>query len=181
MNKHNKQKSREIRAIMRTDKWGRMTYREARRKWKNGTRVVWFSPNGPFMALDNNRLCLSYTKLREFARVHTEILKYANERYLEVEWEHESFSTMLVLRVSGRAFNGKRFGYRQLVDIFDFRLSKCPPEYLASMIIDKLDHELHECGFYPPKLVRPLLEIPEDPYCLTPPTKKFFDMFEKNQ
>ena len=34
MNKYQKQKSREIKALMRSDKWGRMTYKEARRKWR---------------------------------------------------------------------------------------------------------------------------------------------------
>ena len=169
MNKFDKEKSREIRDIMRTDKWGRMTYKEARREWRKGTRVVWFSPEGPWMAFDNNRLCLSHKKLREFALVHTKILKYTNERCLEVEWEHEPFRHALILRVSGRAFNGKRFGYRQLVDIFDCIRSECPSEYLASMIIDRLDHELHKYGFYPPKYtpiptqIYPLVDIHRDP------------------
>ena len=155
MNKHNKEKSREIRDIMRTDKWGRMTYKEARRKWRKGTRVVWFSPKGPWMAFDNNRLCLPRKKLREFALVHTKILKYANERCLEVEWEKVSFNSMLVLRISGRAFNGKRFGYRQAFDIFDFRLFNCSCEDLANRIVYNLDRELNRNGFYPPKYERP--------------------------
>lgn len=154
MNKFNKEKSSEIRDIMRTDNWGRMTYKGARRKWRKGTRVVWFSPKGPFMAFDNDRLCLSRKKLREFALVHVKILKYANERCLEVEWEHVPFYHALVLRVSGRAFNGKRFGYRQLIDIFDFRLSNCSCEDLANRIIDNLDRELNRNGFYPPKYER---------------------------
>lgn len=40
MNKHQKQKSREIKDIMRTDVWRKMSYKEAKRKWKNGMRAL---------------------------------------------------------------------------------------------------------------------------------------------
>jgi hypothetical protein len=40
MNKYQKEKSREIRDIMRTDPWRKMSYKEAKRKWRNGIRVL---------------------------------------------------------------------------------------------------------------------------------------------
>lgn len=40
MNKHRKTISREIKDIMLTDKFGRMSYKEAKRKWKKGFRSV---------------------------------------------------------------------------------------------------------------------------------------------
>lgn len=39
MNKYQKEKSHEIRDIMRADKFGRTTYKEAKRKWRKGIRA----------------------------------------------------------------------------------------------------------------------------------------------
>ena len=38
MNKYQKRKSREIKALMRRDKFGRLTYKEARKVWQFGKR-----------------------------------------------------------------------------------------------------------------------------------------------
>ena len=40
MNIHNKQKSREIRDIMRYARVGQMTYKEAKREWRKGMRAL---------------------------------------------------------------------------------------------------------------------------------------------
>lgn len=151
MNKHNKQKSREIRAIMRTDKWGRMTYREARRDWRKGTRVVWFSPNEPYMEFDNSKMGLSYNILKRFAAVYHEILKYAGERHLWVEFEYEPICNAFKLRFSGRAFNGQRFGCGVTVPVDHLEYALSDSKDLANRILYGIDRSLHENGFYPPK------------------------------
>lgn len=44
MNKFQKQKSREIKALMKIDKFGRVTYRQARRAWSFNVRYNFFYP-----------------------------------------------------------------------------------------------------------------------------------------
>lgn len=159
MNKHNKQKSREIRAIMRTDKWGRMTYREARRYWQNGSRVIWFSPSGLWMNFDNSKLSLSYQAIKRFAVVYREVLKYANERCIELTYERSHFTDAIKLRLSGRKFDGQRFRGYILVRTCDLNYFCGEPEVLARYLIENFDHSLYCNGFYPPKP----LHIREDP------------------
>ena len=157
MNKHNKQKSREIRAIMRTDKRRRMTYKEARSKWRKGSRVIWFSPSGPWMDFDNSKLSLSYQAMKRFAVVYREVLKYANERCIELTYEHSHFTDAIKLRLSGHAFNGKRFGGYILVRTRDLTYFCDEPEVLAKYLIENFDRSLYNNGFYPPKP----LHVPE--------------------
>lgn len=44
MNKYQKRKSREIKAIMRRDKFGRLSYKEAKRAWTFAKRFLLFYP-----------------------------------------------------------------------------------------------------------------------------------------
>ena len=44
MNKYQKRKSREIKALMRRDKWGRLSYKDARKIWNFAKRFQWCSP-----------------------------------------------------------------------------------------------------------------------------------------
>lgn len=44
MNKYQKRKSREIKALMRRDRFGRLTYKDARKVWQFGKRFNAFSP-----------------------------------------------------------------------------------------------------------------------------------------
>ena len=44
MNKYQKKKSREIKALMRRDKWGRLSYKDARKVWQFGKKFRTFSP-----------------------------------------------------------------------------------------------------------------------------------------
>ena len=58
MNKYQKKKSREIKAIMRRDKWGRLSYKDAKVVWKFGKRFNAFSPCEDC----DNLLCFKKTK-----------------------------------------------------------------------------------------------------------------------
>ena len=173
MNKHNKQKSREIRAIMRTDRQGRMTYKEARRRWCDGSRVIWFSPSGPWMSFDNGNLSLSNRALKNFAIVYREVLKYANERCMELSYEQELLTGGFKLRLSGRAFNGKRFSGYMFVPICDLEYW-CEPKDLAMLLLARFDDSMFKNGFYPPKPLHvpepifPLINLHEDPMRLRP-------------
>ena len=44
MNKYQKRKSREIKALMRRDKFGRLSYKDAKKVWQFGKRINVFSP-----------------------------------------------------------------------------------------------------------------------------------------
>ena len=154
MNRRDKEKSREIRDIMRTDKWGRMTYKQAHSKWKKGIRAFRVGDNGRWIAFNGGRYGFSREQLRELGRGYFRIAKYAKERHMTLEWEYNSFWNFVVLYASGRTFTGERFGYRQVIDIYDLRHSRCSFEYLANHIIDNMDRELNKYGFYPPKYER---------------------------
>ena len=153
MNKHDKQKSSEIRAIMRTDKWGRMTYKEARRKWRKGTRVVWFSPDGPWMAFNNIDMSLSNRAMKNFAIIYLVVVKYANRRFLEVGLNHDPTLNAIGLRFSGIEPNGRRFGIETLIDIFELDRMYCPIEYMTKYLIDRVERSLST--YY--KLVHPIV------------------------
>ena len=181
MNKHNRQKSREIRAIMRTDKWGRMTYKEARRDWRKGTRVIWFNPNEPYMEFDNSKMNLSHNILKAFAPVYHEILKYAGERHLWTEYEYDPIFHAFKLRLSGHSFTGQRFGGYMWIAVHQLEYALSAPKDLARYLLEYFDNTLYKNGFYPPKPLCHMVEIPEDPYCLTVPMKKFFDVCEENR
>ena len=60
MNKYQRQRSKEIKAMMAQDRFGRATYRQARRAWNFLRRIRWCSPcedcdnsrcNGPYKVI----------------------------------------------------------------------------------------------------------------------------------
>jgi hypothetical protein len=44
MNKYQKRKSREIKALVRRDKWGRLSYKYAKKVWQFGKRLQLHTP-----------------------------------------------------------------------------------------------------------------------------------------
>ena len=118
MNKRQKEKSREIRDIMRTDKWGRMTYQEAKRKWRKGVRA------------------LPMAKLAHCAA----------ERGLTVDYTYEPALDYHLLRFVGRDIFGHRYGYSITLMGYELRMHRCSIHNLVDRIIADLDYGLAKLG-----------------------------------
>lgn len=147
MNKYQKEKSREIRDIMRTDKWGKMTYKEAKRKWRNGIRAFPAGSTLPYKAFDLGKFGLSRSKLRELRQAYAEIVKYAVAHGLDFRWEFESPFDQYVLRFTGTNYNtGERHGFRTAVSGDAIRQSTCSLVFLAKYILERLDREVQIYG-----------------------------------
>jgi hypothetical protein len=80
------------------------------------------------------------------------ISRYTAERHLETTWEFDPFADGYILRVTGRAYTGQRFGFRQIISVRDLQYYRGSLIDIAYYIIPRLDHELDKNGFYPPKL-----------------------------
>lgn len=152
MNKHNRQRSKEIKDIMRTDRFGKMDYKQARRKWQNGIRAFPVGDSGNWLSFDCSRLGFSREQLREVGQAYYMIARYAAERCLEASWEFDHLSDGYVLYVRGRTYTGQRFGFRQIISVHDLTYYRGSLVDIAYYIIPRLDHALNKNGFYPPKL-----------------------------
>ena len=115
MNKHQKEKSREIRDIMRSDKWGRMTYKEARRKWRKGVRAFRIGDTYTWKAADISHLGFSRKQLKEVGKAYHKVLVYCSERSLLFSCYYEACFDSYVLRFSGWSVDGKKYGISQSI------------------------------------------------------------------
>ena len=119
MNKYQKEKSREIRDIMRTDPWRRMSYKEAKRKWKKGIRAI------PMMAA---------------------IRKGAAERNVEFEYTYlptyKAYEVRFVKTLPGDG----EFEYYQCISNDQLRLYRGDRIDLAEHLMQELDMHLRSMG-----------------------------------
>lgn len=115
MNKYQKEKSREIRDIMRSDGFGRMTYKEAKRKWRNGIRAFRIGDMYAWMAADIAHLGFSRGKLREVGQAYNKVLAYCGERNLGLMCYYVAVSDHYTLRFSGWSADGKKFAVMHAV------------------------------------------------------------------
>lgn len=116
MNKHQKEKSREIRDIMRSDQWGRMTYKEAKRKWRKGIRAFRIGDMYAWKAVDIAHLGFTRKQLNEAGKAFYKILTYCGERNLTINCCYDANVDSYILRFTGRSIDGKRFGIMQAVN-----------------------------------------------------------------
>lgn len=152
MNKYQKEKSREIRDIMRTDKWGKMTYKEARRKWRNGIRAFPVGAASLYESFDLGRLGLSRNKMRELGQAYSDIATYSAMHGLNFRCYLDSHFDQYILRFTGRNYNtGKSYGFSASVTSDLIRQSTCSLVFLAKYILEQLDHEVktHGIGIKP--------------------------------
>lgn len=152
MNKYDRQRSKEIKDIIRTDQFGKMDYKQARRKWKNGVRAFPVGDSGQWLAFDCSKFNFSRKQLQEVGQAYYMIARYAAERHLETNWEFYPFADGYVLYIRGRTYTGQRFGFQHVLSTYHLQQCRGPLAGLANYIIRKLDRELHRQGFYPPKL-----------------------------
>lgn len=115
MNKYQKERSREIRDIMRSDRWGRMTYKEAKRKWRNGVRAFRIGDMYDWKAADISHLGFSRKQLKEVGQAYYKILKYCAERGLTFDCVHDRYFDFYEMSFKGRTVDGKHYRVNQKV------------------------------------------------------------------
>lgn len=152
MNKYNRQRSKEIKDIMRADRFGKMGYKQARREWRKGIRAFPVGDSGEWLSFDCSRLNFSRKQLQEVGQAYSMIARYAAERHLETTWEFDPFADGYVLRLTGRAYTGQRFGFSYAFSMYHLQQCRGPLTGIANYAIRRIDQELHRRGFYPPKL-----------------------------
>lgn len=175
MNKYRKRTSREIRDIMRSDKWGRMSYKEARRKWKNGIRAFRVGDRLVWKAADLGRLGFSRARMRELGQAYSKIEQFCivNGVKLDCYAERETPVYCLEFRFTDQD-TGARYKYVHAIDLTVMTRSSCPLIYLAEYIIGDFKDELERLGvkhtvkldpwsMWPPVLIAPFDCVVEEP------------------
>lgn len=176
MNRHQKQKSREIKDIMRTDKWGRMTYKEAKRKWKSGIRA--FRVGDSYIWKAANLAALGYTReqMRDIGAAYEKVLKYAAERDLRFDCYYEAATNAYILRFKGVNGRGIHYGVSYAVGGYELRRMRGSLGQLTHRVLDEVNCRLQKFIF-PPVAKKETVEIeswyprifiPDDPHALKP-------------
>lgn len=144
MNKYQKERSREIRDIMRTDLFGRMTYKEAKRKWRKGIRAFRVGDTHIWEAFDLARLGFSRSKMREVGQAYHKIAECCakNELKFHCSYAHH-FLDEYILDFRGTDYNtGRQFGITHRVSSGVLRQERCSLAFLAEHIIEEVDCQL---------------------------------------
>lgn len=162
MNRHQKQKSREIKDIMRTDVWRKMSYKEAKRQWKKGIRafpVGYIFPK--WVKFDVARLGFDRERLRELGQAIFMLIVHAESKNMTLTVEYEPFFNSYKLRFEGKSIEGKPFGYSNAVTVDLLRECICPLTTIAKCIAQDMDYGIEKLGVTPtPKGFATYVKVP---------------------
>lgn len=151
MNKYQKEISREIKDIMRSDHWHKMTYKEARRKWRSGIRAFLVDNHTDSWVAGNfHHLGLSRSRLRELGRAYRKIIMYCAERNLHVHFYHDPPLDYMTIRFSGWSLSGQKYSIAHNIHGVQIRQFAGSLEYITNYILEKVNNELRECCFPSP-------------------------------
>lgn len=151
MNRYQKEKSREIRDIMRSDKWGRMTYKEARRKWRSGIRAFLVdSRMNAWVVTKLGHLGMSRSRLRELGQAYRKIIMYCAERNLGVNFYHEPRFDDIVLRFYGWSLTGQKYSVAHTIRVDQIRQYAGALDSMVDYILGQVNKELQEVCFPSP-------------------------------
>lgn len=153
MNKYQKEKSREIRDIMRSDPWGRMTYKEAKRKWRKGIRAFRIGDMQSLHALkavDLAHLGFTRSKLREVGQAYHNIIKYCAKRELAFDCCYEPRSDYYWLKFKGRSWDGRMCEVRTSVTADSLRQYAGSVVDIAEHVLSEVDERFKKLDFVPP-------------------------------
>lgn len=150
MNKRQKEKSREIRDIMRTDRWRKMTYKEAKRKWRKGVRAFPVGTSHMYESFDLGRLGLSRSKMRELGQAYAKIVEYSVMHGLDFECEYSTTLDQYTLHFKGKNYiTGKCYRFGARIGTTEITQVACSLDSLADYILRQLDHEVEINGIGP--------------------------------
>jgi hypothetical protein len=187
MNKHQKEKSREIRDIMRSDRWGRMTYKEAKRKWRSGIRAFRIGDMQvlhAWKAADLTHLGFSRNKLREVGQAYHKIIKYCAKRELAFDCRYEPRSDYYWLKFKGRSWDGRMCGVYKSVTADSLRRYAGSVFDIVEHVLSEVDEEFKKFDFVPPAPAKvepvylPMTFLPHDSRS---PEDVFGKLIEKEQ
>ena len=94
MNKYQKEKSREIRDIMRADylyPLHRYTYKEAKKRWRKGIRAFRVGDMWMWKAADMGRLGFNRAKLREVGQAYYKISEFCIRNGYTLDCRYDSY------------------------------------------------------------------------------------------
>lgn len=172
MNKYQKERSREIRDIMRSDGFGRMTYKEAKRKWRKGIRAFRIGDMYAWKAADISHLGFTHKQLKEVGKAYHEIIKYCAKNSLAFTCQYEPYFDSYQLGFRGRSLDGKMYSQRHSVTATLLRQYTGSVVDIAEYVLHAVDHELQKSGFIVPadteiQSMYPRMTLP--PWCMLDP------------
>lgn len=144
MNKYQKEKSREIRDIMRSDRFGRMTYKEAKRKWRKGIRAFPVGVLNAWRAENLAHLGFSRNKLLELGQAYHKLIIYCTARGLEFTCDYKYYFDSYELSFKGKSFDGRRYRVNHSVTGALLRNCKVSLVDLTDYILEKVNVQLRE-------------------------------------
>lgn len=159
MNKHQKEKSREIRDIMRASPYkgspvspwllGRMSYKQAKREWKRGIRAFRLGNMWIWKVADLSHLGFNRAKLREVGLVYYKIYEYCIRNGLTFVCEYESVLDAYLLRFTGWLPDGQKYGMGHLVPSDVLRQCIESLEDVVEYFLNIVDREFTNAGYIP--------------------------------
>jgi hypothetical protein len=155
MNKYQKEKSREIRDIMRANPWRKMSYKEAKRQWRKGIRAFRVGEprmNG-WLTGDLAHLGFSRSKMRELGEAYYKILRYCGERNLGFSCRYEYWADSYMLRFNGWSVDGKQYCVRHAVSGTLLRQYRGSLMNIVHRVLDETNCRLQEFIF--PSVIKP--------------------------
>ena len=144
MNKYEKERSREIRDIMRSDRFNRTTYKEAKRKWRKGIRAFRIGDMYAWKAVDIAHLGFSRNKLREVGQAYYKIVEYCALRGLIFDCRYEPYFDCYEMSFRGHTPDGRRFGCRQSVTGVLLRHHSGSVLDITNRVLEMVNDELRE-------------------------------------
>lgn len=149
MNRHQKQKSREIKDIMRADKWERTSYKVAKRKWKSGIRAFPIGPDQRWIAFPVGQLGYNRERLLELGQAVYILMRYATSKNMTFTVEYCPSTGSYWLGFRGKDISGTPFGYTQQVSVWTLRQYLLPMQNFAHYIKRCIDDEIEKLGVTP--------------------------------
>lgn len=149
MNRYRKVISREIKDIMRTDKWGRMTYKEAKRKWKAGIRAFPIGPDQRWVEFEVGRLGFNRDRLRELGQAVYMLISYASGKGMKLTVEYWPSTDAYYLKFRGKDISGKPFGTAIFVTATLLRQCEVSLLDVVRHVVKYTDREIEALGVTP--------------------------------
>lgn len=145
MNKYQKEKSREIRDIMRSDNFGRMAYKEAKRRWRKGIRA--FKVGNEWVGVDIAHLGFSRKQIMEAGRAYLKVLEYCTKRNLKLDCYYDHHTDAYILRFHGRSVDRKAYYVGHAVSALNLRYYRGSLMDITERVLDDVNSRLQEFIF----------------------------------
>lgn len=161
MNRYRKVISREIKDIMRTDKWGRTTYKAAKRAWKAGIRAFPIGPNQTWRTFYLARLGFNRERLRELGQAVYMLISYASSKGMKLTVEYWPSTDAYYLKFRGKDISGKPFGTAIFVTATLLRQCEVSLQDVVRHVVKYTDREIEALGITPtPKGFTTYVKVP---------------------